>query len=52
MADEPAGQAERVPDFRRAGNQRDHPLQMKEDLAVAGRGGASIREATRRLECC
>ena len=29
-----------------------HPLQLVEDLEVAGRGGAGIREGTRRLECC
>jgi transposase len=32
----PAAQAERGPDCRGAGHPRDHPLQMEEDLAVAG----------------
>jgi len=33
------------------GHSRDHDLyKMEEDLAVAGRGGAGIREGTKRLE--
>ena len=31
---------------------RDHPLRMEEEVAVAGRSGAGIREGTRRLERC
>jgi hypothetical protein len=49
-ADEPAEQAERGPDIRGAGHSRDHPLQMKEALAVARIGGAGIRERTRGLK--
>ena len=44
MADEPAAQAERDPNFGRAGHPRDHLLLMEEGLGVAGRGGAGIRE--------
>ena len=45
-------EAERGPDLRGAGHPCDHPLQMEEDLAVAGGSGAVIREGTRRLERC
>jgi len=48
--DAPAPKAERGPDFRGAGHPCDDPIQMEEDLAVAGRGGADIREGTRGLE--
>lgn len=32
------------PDLNRAGHSRGHPLQLEEDLVVAVRGGAGIRE--------
>jgi len=48
-ADEPAEQAERGPDFRRAGHSRGDALQLEENLAFAGRGGAGIGERTRRM---
>ena len=44
---ESAAQEERGLDFRRVGHPRDQPLQMEEDLAVAGRGGAGKRWANR-----
>ena len=51
-ANEPAAQAERDLEIRGAGHPRDHPLEMEEGLAVAGRSGAGIREGPRRLERC
>jgi len=51
-ADEAASAAERCPDFSRTGHSRGQPLQLEEGLAVAGRGGAGIREGTRGLVCC
>ena len=50
--DAPAPQAERGSDFRRAGHLRYDSLQMEEDLTVARRGGAGIREGPRGLERC
>ena len=43
-ADEPANAAVRRQDFIGAGHPCRHPLQLEEGLAVAGKGGADIRE--------
>lgn len=45
-ADEPASPAEPGPDLGTTWHLRGHPLQMEEDLAVAGRCGAGIREGS------
>jgi len=42
---------ERGPDHSGAGHSRGLPLDLEEELAVAGGGGPDIREGTRKLEC-
>jgi len=51
-ANKPAAQTDRDLEIGGAGHPRDHPLEMEEGLAVAGRSGAGIREGTRTLEYC